>query len=110
MAIGRPDGRENPCHPPAHPMPPNVFGPRPRGQSGPAAIAPQQQAGHMSASAPPPKNCKRALASKGPSTHGWPGQARPRGWQIDFTQTNFALADWVLTLVKQRPDLTLLSY
>src|SRR5277367_1658354 len=46
MAIGRPDGRDTPWHPTAHPTPLNVFGNRPRNPSGPAATAAPQGRTH----------------------------------------------------------------
>ena len=70
MTIGRTDDPGNPSHAPALEAA-TVFGSGSRNPSGPAAMMPRQQAGHMIALDPNVEFLALALASKGPSTHAW---------------------------------------
>ena len=68
MTIGRTDDPENPLVAPAFEAA-SLFGTGSRNPSGPAAMRPRQQAGHMTAIEPPVRFLIFALASTGPSTH-----------------------------------------
>jgi hypothetical protein len=68
MTIGRTDDPENPISVPAFEAA-KLFGAGSRTPSGPADMAPRQQAGHMLAIDTPVRILSEALASKGPSTH-----------------------------------------
>ena len=74
MTIGRTDDPENPFRATAFKAA-SLFGTGSRTPSGPAVMAPRQQAGHMIAIDPPVRILFEALASKGPSTHGTEGSA-----------------------------------
>jgi hypothetical protein len=68
MTIGRTDDSENPISVPALEAA-KLFGTGSRTPSGPADMAPRQQAGHMLALDLPVSILLQTLASKGPSTH-----------------------------------------
>ena len=68
MTIGRTDDPENPFVAQAFKAA-SVFGLGSRTPSGPAAVLPRQQAGHMIAIDPPVRILIFSLASEGPSTH-----------------------------------------
>ena len=72
MTIGRTDDPENPLRATAFKAA-SLFGTGSRTPSGPAVMAPRQQAGHMIAIDPPVRLLIFSLASKGPSTHGTEG-------------------------------------
>ena len=68
MTIGRTDDPENPFVAQAFKAA-SMFGLGSRTPSGPAAVPPRQQAGHMIAIDPPVRILIFSLASEGPSTH-----------------------------------------
>src|SRR5882672_6325243 len=68
MTIGRTDDLENPSGATAFEAA-SLFGAGSRIPSGPAAMLPRQQAGHMIATDPVVRFLDFSLASKGPSTH-----------------------------------------
>ena len=68
MTIGRTDDPENPSRTAAFEAA-SLFGAGSRIPSGPAAMLPRQQAGHMTAIDPIVGVLDSSLASKGPSTH-----------------------------------------
>src|SRR5271169_6735591 len=68
MTIGRTDDPENPFGAKAFKAA-FMFGLGSRTPSGPAAVLPRQQAGHMIAIDPPVRILIFSLASEGPSTH-----------------------------------------
>src|SRR5271170_5119928 len=68
MTIGRTDDPENPFGAQAFEAA-FMFGLGSRTPSGPAAVLPRQQAGHMIAIDPPVRILIYSLASEGPSTH-----------------------------------------
>ena len=72
MTIGRTDDPENPFRATAFKAA-SLFGTGSRTPSGPAVMAPRQQAEHMIAVDPPVRLLISSLASKGPSTHGTEG-------------------------------------
>jgi len=78
MAFGRTDERDIPRHPPAIKAAERVWDSfvQPIWASGhPAAYTGRTHDRNRTVA----ENCMPALAPKGPSTHGWPEQARPRG-------------------------------
>src|SRR5579859_7025249 len=74
MTIGRTDDPETPRVATA-PQAASVFGTGSRTPSGPAAMLPRQQAGHMIAIDPPVRLLVFPLAPEGPSTHATPSSA-----------------------------------
>src|SRR5271170_7507604 len=82
MTIGRTDDPENPFGAKAFKAA-FMFGLGSRTPSGPAAVLPRQQAGHMIAIDPPVRILIFSLASEGPSTHAprrtGPSNAPPDG-------------------------------
>src|ERR1700679_2809952 len=82
MTIGRTDDPENPSRTTAFEAV-SLFGAGSRIPSGPAAMLPRQQAGHMIAIDPPVGFLNLALAPKGPSTHVLgPACGRTRGPEV----------------------------
>src|ERR1035437_3946877 len=92
MTIGRTDGSEHPFRATSFKAA-SLFGTGSRTPSGPAVMAPRQQAGHMIAIDPPVRLLNFALASEGPSTHGTEGarKTRSRPARYGFGQMRFSL-------------------